>query len=108
MKMTMLVGILILFVKNAVTLEETFDEEFGNVFQNETMEYDDWIGLDNETFYENYDGGLSFENGTYSFSNQLNVDQSDHVFAVYQEDTEKWSVSNFTKNNTVLHTMFQS
>ena len=72
----MLVAIIILFVKNSMALDDTVYEGL----------------IINNTLYDNYDDYLSFENETDYFSNQVTVDLSDHVFAVYEEGNEKWSV----------------
>ena len=80
-KTMMLVAIIILFVKNSVALDDTIYEGI----------------IINDTLYDNYDDYLSFENETDSFSNQVTVDLSDHIFAVYEEDNEKWSVRKLRK-----------
>ena len=76
----MLAAIIILFVKNSMALDDTVYDNF-----------DDYQSFENETMY------LSFENETDYFPNQVTVDLSDHVFAVYEEDNEKWSVRNLRK-----------
>ena len=77
-EMMMLCAIAILFVKNSVALEDTFN---------------DGLVVVNETIYDTYDEEVSFENETYSASILHNVDHSDHVFALYLEDQESWQVS---------------
>ena len=80
-KSVMLVTIIILFVKNSMALDDTVYEGL----------------IINNTLYDNYDDYLSFENETDYFSNQVTVDLSDHVFAVYEEGNEKWSVRKLQK-----------
>ena len=81
LKSVMLVTIIILFVKNSMALDDTVYEGL----------------IINNTLYDNYDDYLSFENETDYFSNQVTVDLSDHVFAVYEEGNEKWSVRKLQK-----------
>ena len=82
-KSTMLVAIIILFVKNSMALDDTLYEGI----------------IINNTLYDDYEDYLSSENETDLFSNQdqVTVDLSDHVFAVYEEDNEKWSVRKLQK-----------
>ena len=80
--------IIALLVKNAIALEDEV------VFINETVyeTYEGDLVFDNETIYENYGEDLLIENETYTFPDQANVDPSDHVFAVYHENTGSWQV----------------
>ena len=83
--------IIALLVKNAIALEDEV------VFTNETIyeTYDGDLVFDNETIYEDYGEDLLFENETYTFSDLVNIDPSDHVFAVYHENTGSWQVKNY-------------
>ena len=46
-------------------------------------------------FEQNYDEDQLFENESYSFSDQVDIDPSNHVFAVYHESTGSWQANNF-------------
>ena len=85
-KSMMLVAIIILLVKNSVALDDTVYEGL----------------IINNTLYDSYDDYLSDENETDYFSSQVTVDLSDHVFAVYEEGNEKWSVRKLQKIEKIL------
>ena len=77
-----IVAIILLFVKNSVALDDTYYDT-----------YDDYPSFKNETMYQSFENETDYLNGL----NQVTVDLSDHVFAVYEEDNEKWSVRKHRK-----------
>ena len=72
-----IVAIILLLVKNSVALDDTLYDNYGY-----------YPSFENETMYQSFENETDYSNGL----NQVTVDLSDHVFAVYEEDNEKWSV----------------
>ena len=87
--------IITLLVKNSIALEDAFNDEV--IFDNETMyeTYEGDLVVDNETMYENYGNYQLFENENDSFSDQIDIDPSTHLFAVYDESTGNWQANTF-------------